>query len=122
MRAQSLSRVQPFQPHGLYPTRLLCPWDFPDKDSGVGCRFLLQGIFLTQGSSLILLHWQADSLPLTHLGRPDTSVQESKHSPWPLILQGSPSCQSYASLSTRVTSTSFSLFPLLKAFGVLGDN
>ena len=110
------------QPHGLYPTRFFCPWDFPGKDTGVGCHFLLQGIFLTQGWSLYLLHWQADSLLLTHLGRPANSVQEPKHSPWPLILQGSPSSQSYASLSTRGTSTSFSLFPLLTAFGVLCDN
>ena len=28
-------------PHGLQPTRLLCPWDFPGKDTGVGCHFLL---------------------------------------------------------------------------------
>ena len=100
------------QPHGLYPTRLFCPWDFPGKDTGVGCCFLLQGIFLTQGSSLYLLHWQADSLPLSHLGRPDSSVQEPTRSPWPLILQGSPSSQSYASSPTGGTSTSFSLCPL----------
>ena len=31
------------QPHGLQPIRLLCPWDFPGKDIGVGCHFLLQG-------------------------------------------------------------------------------
>ena len=31
--------------HGLQPTRLLCPWDFPGKNTGVGCCFLLQGIF-----------------------------------------------------------------------------
>ena len=31
------------------PTRLLCPWDSPEKNTGVGCRALLQGIFLTQG-------------------------------------------------------------------------
>ena len=30
-------------PHGLWPARLLCPWDFPDKNTGVGCHFLLQG-------------------------------------------------------------------------------
>ena len=39
----------------------------------VGCHFLLQGIFLTQGSNphlLSLLHWQVDSLPLVSLGRP----------------------------------------------------
>ena len=44
-----LSRVQLFEPHGLWPARLLCPWDFPSKNTGVGCRFLLQGIFLTEG-------------------------------------------------------------------------
>ena len=37
------------QPHGLQPTMLLCPWDYPGKSTGVGCHFLLQGIFLTQG-------------------------------------------------------------------------
>ena len=44
------------RPHGLQPTRLLCPWDFPGKSTGVGCHFLLQGIFPTQGSNLGLLH------------------------------------------------------------------
>ena len=33
--------------HELQPSRLLCPWDFPGKNTGVGCRFLLQGIYLT---------------------------------------------------------------------------
>ena len=33
---------------------------------GVGCHFLLQGIFPTQGLNLYLLHWQADSLPLIY--------------------------------------------------------
>ena len=45
------------QSHGLQSTRLLCPWDFPGKNAGVGCHFLLQGIFLTQGSNPDLLHW-----------------------------------------------------------------
>ena len=31
------------RPHELQPTRLLCPWDFPGKSTGVGCHFLLQG-------------------------------------------------------------------------------
>ena len=46
-------------------------WEFPGKNTGVGCHFLLQRIFPNQGSSLrllCLLHWQADSLPLSHLG------------------------------------------------------
>ena len=40
------------QPHGLQPARLLCPWNSPGKNSAVGCHFLLQGIFLTQGNQL----------------------------------------------------------------------
>ena len=36
-------------PHGLQPAKLLCPWDFPGKNTGVGCHFLLQRIFLTWG-------------------------------------------------------------------------
>ena len=32
-------------PHGLQPARLLCPWAFPGNDTGVGCHFLLQGVF-----------------------------------------------------------------------------
>ena len=35
---------------------LLCPWDFPGKNAGVGCHFLLQRIFLTKGWNLHLLH------------------------------------------------------------------
>ena len=58
--------------HGLQPTRLLCPWDFPGMNTGVGCHFLLQGIFLTQGLNLHLLHWQEDSLPLSHWESPLT--------------------------------------------------
>ena len=43
---------------------------FSGKNTTVCCYFLLQGIFLTQGSNLHLLHWQVDSLPLHHLGSP----------------------------------------------------
>ena len=43
------------QPHGLKPSRLLCPWDSPGKSTGVGCHFLLQGIFPTQGLDAGLL-------------------------------------------------------------------
>jgi len=42
--------------HGLQPTRLLCLWDFPGKNTGVGCHFLLQGIFPTHGLNLHHLH------------------------------------------------------------------
>ena len=59
--------------HGLQPATLLYPWDSPGKNSGVDCRALLQGIFLTQGLHmclLCLLHWQAGSLPLVPPGKP----------------------------------------------------
>ena len=62
--------------HG--PIGLLCPWNCPGKNTGVGCHFLLQGILLTQGLNPCLqhlLHWQADSLPLSHLGSWDGGWQ-----------------------------------------------
>ena len=46
----------------------LCPWDSSGENTGVGSHFLLQGIFPIQGSNLSFLHWQADSLPLSHQG------------------------------------------------------
>ena len=68
------------RPHRRQPTRLLRPWDSPDKNIGVGCHDLLQGIFLTQGSNSslsCLLQWQVDSLPLAPPGKPY----------WPCILE-----------------------------------
>ena len=51
------------QPHGLWSSRFHCPCYFPGKNTGVGCYFLLQGIFPIQGLNphlLHLLYWQAD--------------------------------------------------------------
>ena len=65
--------------HGLGPTRLLCPWDFPGKNTAVGLHFLLQGTFLTQGLNphlFRLLHWQLDPLPLAPHGKPTYSCCE----------------------------------------------
>ena len=56
-------------PQGLYPARLLYSWNFPGKNTGVGC--LLQGILPTQRLNpllLGLLHWQADTLSMCCLG------------------------------------------------------
>ena len=41
------------QPHGLYPTRLLCPWDSPGKNTGVGCHLLLQCMKVTNLGSIL---------------------------------------------------------------------
>ena len=55
VHAQSLSHLQLLWPHGLKPTRLLCPWHSPGKNTGVGCHSLLQGIFLIQGLNPVSL-------------------------------------------------------------------
>ena len=49
-------------PHGLGPARLLCPWNSPGKNTGVGSCSLLQGIFPTQGSNPGLPHCSKISL------------------------------------------------------------
>ena len=65
--------------HGVWATRLLHSWNFPGKNTGVGCHFLVQGIFPTQGSKvcllhlLCLLHWQVGSLPLALPRKPHYS-------------------------------------------------
>ena len=43
-------------PFGLKSARLLCPWSYPSKNTGVGCHFLLQGVFLAQWWNTHLLH------------------------------------------------------------------
>ena len=58
------------RPYGLLPTRLLNPWDFPGKSTGVDCHFLLQGIFPTQGSNPGLPHCRQTLYPLRHQGIP----------------------------------------------------
>ena len=66
-------RVQLFVPQWIIATRLLCPWDSPGKNTGVGCNVLLQGLFLTQGLNLhllCLLYWQAVNLPTVLPGKP----------------------------------------------------
>ena len=61
---------------GTAPLKLLCPWDSPGKNTGVGCHAILQGIFPTHASNprlLILLHWKVDSLPQAPPGKPNYS-------------------------------------------------
>ena len=65
---QSRSRVRLFATPWTVAAQLLYPWGFPGQNPGVSCHFLLQGIFLTQGSKPRLLHLQAEFLPLSHQG------------------------------------------------------
>ena len=102
--------------------RLLCTWNSPDKNTGVGCHSLLQGIFLTQGSNPVLLYWQADSLPLSHQGSPLTLYIQSwmcltlintivlvHHSNFgnPLLFFGHHVCLAYFQLSENMILFSF---------------
>ena len=52
----------------MEPARLLCPWDSPGKNTRVSYHALLQGIFLTQGSKLGLLHCRQILCRLSHQG------------------------------------------------------
>ena len=56
------------RPHGLQPTRLLCPWNSLGKSIGVDCHSFLQGIFLTQGLNTGLLHCRQILYCLSHQG------------------------------------------------------
>ena len=65
-----LSHVWLCNPMDCSFPRLLCPKDFPCKNTRVGCHFLLQGFFPTRNWTCNLLHWQVGSLPLNHLRSP----------------------------------------------------
>ena len=69
VKVKSLSHVRLFATQWTVAcTRLLCPWDFLGKSTGVSCHFLLQGIFLTQGSNPGLLHCRQTLYRLSHQG------------------------------------------------------
>ena len=85
-----LSRVRLFVIPWAVPPRLLCPWNSPGKNTGVGYHFLFQGIFPTQESDPHLLHWQVDSLLLSHLGSP-------YHEAWHAAVHGVAKSQTWLS-------------------------
>ena len=58
------------QSHGLQPSRLLCPWDSPGKNTGVGSHALLQGNLPDPGIEPESPALQADSLPSESPGKP----------------------------------------------------
>ena len=88
MHAQSLS-IWLFETLWTIPTGLLCPWDFPGKNTGVSCHFFIQGISLTQGLNPCLLHLLALAgrfFNTEPLGSPSSlcccSVTKSWPTPW----------------------------------------
>ena len=86
-RLVAQSCLDSLQAQGLWPARLLSPWNSPGKNTRVGCHFLLQGIFSTQGSNLGFLKCRQILYHLSHQGSPkllekmihraETSVSDS---------------------------------------------
>ena len=81
VKMKSLSRARLFvtpwtvayqAPPSMEFTRLLHPWNFPGKSTGAACHFLLQGIFLTQGSNPGLVHCRQMLYRLSHQASPCT--------------------------------------------------
>ena len=71
------SCVDSLPTHGLLLARLLCPWDFPGKNTGVGCHLLLQGNLPDPGiepTSPVSPALQVDSLLLSHRGCLDICI------------------------------------------------
>ena len=77
---------------------------FKAKNTGVGCHFLFQRIFQTQGLNLQILLWQADSFPLHLLGSPQSSHPAANVSTFASI--------SFSSLDLLVLQFSFLCFLL----------
>ena len=90
------------QRHELY--RVLCPWDSPGKNTGVGCHALLQGIFPTQGSNLGLLHCRQI---LYHLSYREDLLDTIRHNSKHWIYWASIRCKICASWSLYAVDYSF---------------
>ena len=87
--------------HGLEPTKLFCPWDFPGKATGVGCQWDPSPRDIPyQGLNLCLLHQQADSLALSPQRSPYASYKrqisnvETEKS-WMWWMKNDKPCKSY---------------------------
>ena len=71
VKVKSLIRAQLFvTPWIVACSKLLCPWDFQGKSTGVGCHFLLQGIFPIQGLNPGLSHCRQTLYRLSHQQSP----------------------------------------------------
>ena len=71
------SRVQLFATPWTIAHQLLCPWNSPGKNTGVGSHSLLQGIFPTLGLNLCLLYCRQILYHLSHQGSPFRELKYS---------------------------------------------
>ena len=103
------------QPHRWQPTRLLCPWDSPGKNTGVGCHFLLQSLYFGGSNYMyirlhgvapyvinILLLFSVFFLPVFHFQFSSVQLSFSRvrlfATPWTTAYQASPSITNPQSL------------------------
>ena len=113
VKVKSLSRVHSWRPHGLQPTRLLRPWDFPGKSTGVGCHCLLQGIFLTQGSNPGFRHCgQIDALQSEPPGNPWRQENCSINRQYNFL-----KLQMYRKMSERIHNKMLTMIILIELWG-----
>ena len=77
VKVKLLSRAQLQRPHGLQPARLLHPWDFPGKSTGVGCHCFLPGTHLVFGKSWnpnVVIQWWLTLCDTMDCSQPGFSV------------------------------------------------
>ena len=108
------------KPHGLYPTRLLCPWDCPGKNTRVGFHSLLQSIFLTQVSNPGLLHYKQILYCMSYREVPELSCGMWDLVLWPGIKPGSPALGTWC-LSHWTTRKFASLSRFIPRYFILFD-
>ena len=97
------------RPHGLQPTTLLHPWDSPGRSIGVGCHFLLQRFFPTQGSNPGLLYCRQTLYLLSLQGSPNFCIADTQVHCAPRIRQSNKASQWGTPLlhSTYINTLSF---------------
>ena len=115
VEVKSLSRARLFATPWIVCTKLLRPWDFQGKSTRVGCHFLLQGIFPTQGLNPGLSHCRQTLYHLSHQGSPkmscccqDASVVSTLCDPMDCSLPGFSICGILQARTLEWVSISFS--------------
>ena len=92
------------RPHGLQTARLLCSWNFPGKSTGVGCYFLLQGIFPTQGLNPGLPHCRQTLYRLSHQGSQFLQRHSHLGQQWPCVTESALKFQKHQILGEYIQS------------------
>ena len=98
------------RPHGLQPTRLLCPWDFPGKSTGVGCHCLLRTTFIPYSKTFPGRHWGRRGEAVDSWTKQPSLQSQLSHSSsvWPLASGLNSLCLSFlCNVEIMIASTSW---------------